>query len=86
MSCTKNETETKDIYQCSDNKIVYWRGKLKMVNTNYNDNDSHEKVIMIKNNYLSKVLLFQVYKNLFENNSLNYYSKRDPENYSGFFK
>ena len=57
-----------------------------MLNINYNDNDSHEKVTMIKNNYLSKVLLFQVYKNLFENNSLNYYPKRDPENYSGFFK
>ena len=57
-----------------------------MLNINYNDNDSHEKVTMIKNNYLSKVLLFQVYKNLFENNSLNCYSKRDPENYSGFFK
>ena len=41
-----------------------------MVNINYNDNDSRQKVTMIKNNYLSKVLLFQVYKNLFENNSL----------------
>ena len=66
-----------------------------MVSINYNDNDSHEKVAIImeeqrKNRNLffrqAKVLLFQVYRYILENNSLSFYSKRDPENLSEFFK
>ena len=51
-----------------------------MLNINYNDNDTHEKVTIIKNNY------FLNNKYLLENNSLNYYSKRDQENLSEFLK
>ena len=56
MNCYKNETkikDIKDIQQCPDNNIVCWQGRLKMLNANYNDNDSHEKVTLIKNNYFS---------------------------------
>ena len=36
----QKEKQAKYIQQCSDNNIVYWRGKLKMVNIiNYNDKE-----------------------------------------------
>ena len=64
-----------------------------MVSINYNYNDSHEKVTIIKNNgriginfQTSKGLLLQFYRYILENNSLSFYSKWDPENLSEFFK
>ena len=68
---------------------MYWPGKPKMVNINYNDNDSHEKVTIIKNNYFSNKQRFYYFKVIgiyWGNDSLSYYSKRDPENLSEFFK
>ena len=65
-----------------------------MVSINYNDNDSHEKVTIIKRNgrigiYFfkqAKILLYHVWRYILENNSLSFYSKREPEDLSEFFK
>ena len=64
-----------------------------MVSINYNENDSHEKVTIIKNNgkiginfKQAKVSLLQVYRYIMENNSISFYLKWDPENLSEFFK
>ena len=64
-----------------------------MVSINYNYNDSHEKVTIIKSNgkirinfKQAKVLLLKVYRYIMENNALSFYLKWDPENLSEFFK